>query len=636
MSSYQVLARKWRPQRFDEVTGQGPVVRTLQRALETGRIAHAFLFTGSRGIGKTTLARLLAKAISCEEGISAEPCGKCTNCVEITGGKSVDIVEIDGASNTGVDDVRELREIARFMPQKARFKIFIIDEVHMLSTGAFNALLKTLEEPPEHVKFIFATTEAHKIPVTILSRCQRYDFKRIATDAIVGRLREVLGEEGIKIDDAGLALIARAAEGGMRDALSLADQVISFAGDNASAAQVTEALGLLDRRSVMRLVFAAIDGDARGCLEVCEDAFSRGHDVRQLADSLTQELRNLAVARATGSVAGFADIAPEDVEEVDERASACEGRDLQRLFYMALDGVELVQRADHPRLALELILLRMCDRPPLGEAAAISEAITRLDALARGRPLPPARGEEGPATAAARSASKQGGRQHGAKKANGSGASPAAEEAAEPPGAPPAPPPPADDEVDAQAGADAQAERQWRLDDARTQVESAGSAPRPDPAVNDERDDEDDEQDEGFDPALGYVLEGVDPEFVDVVRDLAVRSRRLAALLAHANLLSRDGGVVRVSFARALHAEEMTEAMNSDAVRSALARLGEGTSLEVADHAERDDLAPTIAQAQRRAAEQAQRDLEAHARAHPVVKAALELFGGEVRSVKRE
>ncbi|MGA1355022.1 MAG: DNA polymerase III subunit gamma/tau, partial [Candidatus Limnocylindrus sp.] len=235
MTSYQVLARKWRPQTFADVAGQESVVRTLQRALDTGRVAHAFLFTGSRGIGKTTLARVLAKSLSCETGITSAPCGACTMCTEITEGKCVDVIEIDGASNTGVDDVRELREVARFLPQRGRFKVFIIDEVHMLSTGAFNALLKTLEEPPPHVKFIFATTEAHKIPVTILSRCQRYDFKRIPTKTIVERLRHVLQAEGIRIDDGGLTIIARAAEGGMRDALSLTDQVIAFAGEAVDA-----------------------------------------------------------------------------------------------------------------------------------------------------------------------------------------------------------------------------------------------------------------------------------------------------------------------------------------------------------------------------------------------------------------
>jgi DNA polymerase-3 subunit gamma/tau len=641
--SYQVLARKWRPQSFDDVTGQAPVVKTLQRALETGRIAHAFLFTGSRGIGKTTLARLLAKALSCETGVTPTPCGECANCVEIAEGKSIDIVEIDGASNTGVDDVRELREVARFMPQKARFKIFIIDEVHMLSTGAFNALLKTLEEPPEHVKFIFATTEAHKIPVTILSRCQRYDFKRITTDAIVGRLKEVLDAEGAKFDDGALTLLARAAEGGMRDALSLADQVLSFAGMEADADAVTNALGLIDRRSVMRLVFAALDQDARVCLEVSAEAFARGHDVKQLADSLTQELRNLAVAKATGSVAGFADIAPEDADEVDERARAAESRDLQRLFYMALDGSDLVQRADNPRLALELILLRMCDRPPLGEAAAISDAITRLEAMARGKPVPPPQASAGPAMQIARAATGGAREQRSAPQAQDA---PPAEEADPHPApaapaassAPPAPPPqddpapPALSEPPPQAPLPDEAPPPaWGLDQALDQVgERRAPAPEPEP----EDDDEDEEP--PFDPALGYLLEGVDPRFVDVVRDVAPTSKRLASLLAHAHVIEQEGDELRVSFSRNPHTEEVRGHAASKAVKDALAnRFGAGTRLVIVEHEEGKG-APSVAQAQRRAAEQAQADLEAHARAHPVVQAAMELFGGEVRSVRRE
>lgn len=405
--SYQVLARKWRPQTFDDVVGQEAVVKTLKTALETGRVHHAYLFTGSRGVGKTTLARLMAKEIATEPGEAGA-----TARDEIARGVSVDVVEIDGASNNSVDAIREIRENARFLPQTCKFKIFIIDEVHMLSVSAFNALLKILEEPPAHVKFIFATTEPHKLPVTILSRCQRYDFKRITTAKIVERLQYVLGEEGVKIDDAGLLVIARAADGGMRDALSLADQVISFApsvdGSAIDADAVTDALGLIDRRSMLALTFAVLERDAPTALGVVQNAHARGHDLRQLAEGMCQELRNLTIARSAGTVAGYADLSETDVAEIDDKAGAFDPKDLQRCFTTALDAIDAVAKSELPRMALELHVLTLLSRPPVTDVLRVSEAITRLDLLARGRPVPPASygggGGGGPAETVAREA----------------------------------------------------------------------------------------------------------------------------------------------------------------------------------------------------------------------------------------
>ncbi len=379
--AYLVLARKWRPQRFSEVVGQETIVKTLSAALMNGRVAHAFLLTGSRGVGKTTVARLLAKALSCEQGINPEPCGVCTHCQEIASGQSMDVIEIDGASNTGVDDVRSLRDQVRYPPVSARFKIFIIDEVHMLSTNAFNALLKTLEEPPPHVKFIFATTEAHKIPITILSRCQRYDFKRMKVSTIIDRLQAILREEHLQVEEDGLRLIAENADGGMRDALSLLDQVISFAGENASASDVTEILGLIDRQTLAKMTRAILEGQSEEIMKLTEAAANTGLDYKQLLDGIALELRHLSIAAAAGSIEGLADLSAERVQQIDALAKRFDPLDLQRLLGMALEGTNQLSGSEHPRWVFELVMLRMTERPQMNQLSEIQKAIARLEAL---------------------------------------------------------------------------------------------------------------------------------------------------------------------------------------------------------------------------------------------------------------
>jgi len=297
--SYLVLARKWRPSTFEAVVGQQHVTETLRNAIRRGRIGHAFLFTGVRGVGKTTIARILARALNCQagDGPAEEPCGSCPSCQSILAGASVDVFEIDGASNNSVEDVRNLRENAQYVPSSSRYKIYIVDEVHMLSKGAFNALLKVLEEPPEHVVFMFATTEPEKVPITVLSRCQRYDLKRVRSSEIAAHLRRLADSEGFAIDDEALRLLARQADGSLRDSLSLLDQVISFAGDAPSAEQVREILGAVDRGLITDTVDALLAGDGGAVLALTDRALETGIEPRRLLAELTAELRNLAVAR---------------------------------------------------------------------------------------------------------------------------------------------------------------------------------------------------------------------------------------------------------------------------------------------------------------------------------------------------
>jgi DNA polymerase-3 subunit gamma/tau len=389
--SYVVLARKWRPQAFSDMTGQAHVVRTVANAIAQDRVAHAYLFCGPRGVGKTTAARLLAKALNCERGPTAEPCGACRACTEIAQGGSVDVAEIDGASNNGVENVRAIRDNAQYLPQRDRHKIYIIDEVHMLSSAAFNALLKTLEEPPGHVKFIFATTEPDKLPDTILSRCQRHNFRRIAAREMLERLKEICAAEGVKVSDTSLALVVRQSEGGMRDALSLLDQVLSACGNTPSDEAVAEAIGAIDRTAVHALAEALVRRDARGVLTQTEELFNRGVDLRRLADDLALQLRHLFVSRAV-------DRAPEELADDEGRAVLALSREadpaqLARLFDIVHAAAAELAHASQPRLAFEMALLKAIHLSP---AAALPELLQRVEKLAAtGAVLSPSAGAPG-------------------------------------------------------------------------------------------------------------------------------------------------------------------------------------------------------------------------------------------------
>jgi len=391
--AYLVLARKWRPTGFEAITGQEHVTRTLRNAIAQDRVHHAFLFCGARGVGKTSAARVLAKALNCHafDGPTAEACGVCSACKEIAAGTSVDVFEIDGASNRGIGEIRELRDGVAYAPQRDRFKIYIIDEVHMLTTEAFNALLKTLEEPPAHVKFIFATTEPHKIPVTILSRCQRFDFKRIPMPIMVQRLSEILTAEGVRLDDAALRLVARESEGSMRDALSLLDRIISACGAEADFAAVANVLGVADRAWLNKLVLAALERNPASGLEVVAEVFNYGIDLRKFVSDLVHHLRDLAMIQVVG------DDAPTELSTDEQQALKAIGErftpeDVQRLVRMTAETAERLVQASFPRLELEMLVIRMGRMHPVQPLESLLRRLTQLERhLTSGEPLPPPR-----------------------------------------------------------------------------------------------------------------------------------------------------------------------------------------------------------------------------------------------------
>jgi DNA polymerase-3 subunit gamma/tau len=389
--SYVVLARKWRPMNFDDLVGQDHVAKTLANAIRTGRVAHAFLFTGVRGVGKTTSARILAKALNCmgdpettppgfDPGPTISPCLKCPACLEIAAGTDMDVREIDGASYNGVDEVRKLQDSLPYRPSRDRYKIFIVDEVHMLSQSAWNAFLKTLEEPPPHVKFIFATTEVHKVPVTILSRVQRFDFKLIAAQTIANRLRYVLEQEGVKADDRAIALIAREAAGSMRDAMSLLDQAIAWGGSELEGEAVARVLGVAGRDTLVSIAAALIEGDPARTLEVVAGLSEQGYDIPHVARDLLAVLRDLVVAKVSKDSAELLDLPAEEVKDTRALAEKADADDLIRLHQGFSQGYDEVIKSGQPRAALEMLLVRLARRPAL---VPIDDLIARLAAMER-------------------------------------------------------------------------------------------------------------------------------------------------------------------------------------------------------------------------------------------------------------
>ncbi len=388
-ASYLVLARKWRPQLFEEVVGQRHITQTLQNAISQKRVAHAFLFTGARGVGKTSSARILAKALNCEKGLRMNPCNQCANCQEVTHGTSMDVIEIDGASNRGIDEIRELRENVRYTPAKSRYKVYIIDEVHMLTKEAFNALLKTLEEPPPHIIFIFATTEPHKIPATILSRCQRYDFKRIPLKEVIGSLKRIVEEEEIQISPGGLLSIALESEGSLRDAQSLLDQVIAYAGKNIHDEDIAEVLGLIDRKMLSDAIEAIGDRDVDRCMEVIERVYHFGYDLQHFSRELLQYLRNLILIKISQHPEGLMELPEEEFMLLKKQAEKFKFDQLNHLFTLLLKGEQETAQSTFPRTMLEMTLIRMATLRPF---LPIDEMMKKLEAIeSKG----PTQGEKG-------------------------------------------------------------------------------------------------------------------------------------------------------------------------------------------------------------------------------------------------
>jgi DNA polymerase-3 subunit gamma/tau len=365
--SYTVLAVKWRPKRFETLVGQADVVKALVNSLTAGRIHHAYLFSGTRGVGKTTVARILAKALNCESGVSAEPCGECAACVAIDEGRFVDLIEVDAASRTKVDDTRELLDNVQYMPTRGRFKVYLIDEVHMLSTHSFNALLKTLEEPPPHVKFLFATTDPQKLPVTVLSRCLQFNLKKLSASAIATQLAEIVASEGLEAEPAALQAIARSAAGSMRDGLSLLDQAIAFGGGRITAADVGQMLGSIDRHQVVQILEALIRADGEALLEAVDRLDEQGADFATVLDEIMSALQRVAVAQLVD-----ARRVTDDGVDWASLAASMQAEDVQLYYQIALGGRRDISVCRDERMSFEMTLLRMLAFRPVVDARPAS------------------------------------------------------------------------------------------------------------------------------------------------------------------------------------------------------------------------------------------------------------------------
>jgi len=613
---YQVSARKYRPGTFDDVIGQSHVVQTLMNSIATKRIAHAFLFSGTRGVGKTTVARILAKALNCEQGPTGTPCNTCANCQEITQGTSVDVVEIDGASNTSVDDVREIRENVKFTPFRGQYRVYIIDEVHMLSNSAFNALLKTLEEPPSHVVFIFATTEIHKIPATILSRCQHYNFRRISKAEIVQRLRHVADQDGLTIEDRSLMALARASEGSMRDGLSLLDRIIAFGGNTIRHEDLEALLGAVPQERIRAMVEAVIQQDSAKALQVIAALLDQGHDVRAYCADLVEYVRNMLVAAVVPSgpeLRSLIEATEEDLTQLARDAERFTVEQLQELFRMYAAAEDSLRVSAHPRFVLETAavratrLLRTAEVQPASSRLAVQpekpaadrRVVTQTPAQTQDKATP------SPAPVVKTTGVKVS-QDNVAKTSAAGGSTPKAPSVAPP--------------------------REVAAPPARTPA-VAPSAPVVPPASAAPV-----QQEPKATSAAEASAAAVEVNWEQFQEAVSTNHPNIAPFLEMGRLVKIEGGLITLGFAKqATTARSMLEKEDN---LQALAALGESlygcaVRIRIVEVAEQDPgAAPTMKQI-RVAKEQEQRlILTQQAKAHPLVKQALEMFGGELAEVR--
>ena len=378
--SYQALYRKFRPQEFEDVKGQDHIVTTLKNQIKADRIGHADLFCGTRGTGKTTVAKIFAKAVNCEHPIDGSPCGECASCRAITEGSSMNVIEIDAASNNGVDNIRQIREEVAYRPTEGRYKVYIIDEVHMLSAGAFNALLKTLEEPPSYVIFILATTEAHKIPITILSRCQRYDFHRISIDTIAARLTDLMQQENVNVDERAIRYVAKAGDGSMRDALSLLDQCIAFhLGETLTYENVLEVLGAVDTEVFSHLLRYVLDENVAGAISTLGELVDEGRELGQLVNDFTWYLRNLLLIQSSDDMEEVLDISKDNLEALKEEAKLIKPQTLIRYIRVFSELSNQVRYASQKRILIEIALIKLCKPQMETDYESVLDRITSIE-----------------------------------------------------------------------------------------------------------------------------------------------------------------------------------------------------------------------------------------------------------------
>ena len=588
--SYQVLARKWRPQSFEEVTGQEHVTAALRNAIAMGRVPHAILLCGPRGVGKTTIARIIARCLNCEKGPTATPCGTCSSCVEIAEGRSTDVQEIDAASRTSVDGVREIIESVRYSAAPGKHRIFVIDEVHMLSNAAFNALLKTLEEPPPRSLFVFATTDPEKIPATVVSRCQRHDLRRLPTAEVAARLAEVAKDEGVTISARSLQVIARQGEGSMRDSITLLDQVIAVSGNEVDDARVAAILDLTDRRVLLAIVTACVEGDPARALEACAHAAELGVEAKRLGQDLIAALRDLVVLRVAPDATGLVEGSDAEIEELRQLAAKNEVGRLRRMFRALLQEQETLAWAPQPFAVLEMAVVRLAT---LAGGEDVQALLQRLDALER-RLAGSAPPDPGPSSAPPRPRS--------------SGGSPSSRSGGTTRAAPPSAPAanlaaPIEDPIGATIEGPLEATSEGKAHGARAGTPTDDDIPALDPQP----------------PSAAWL---------DRLRALATeRDRTLGAALEGAELLVRTDKVLRLRVPQAFAAHRL-ERRRAD-LEAVCARLaGHPLRIEVIGPGTdaRDEAAGGADETLRRR----RRD----ALAHPAVNTVLEILGGEVVEIR--